>query len=171
MNKLLTLLDRCLFWLLALLMTSIVLDVCWQVITRFVLASPSAYTEELARFLLIWIGILGAAFAFRHKAHLGLDLVTSQLTGRPAQLAQIAGLTVSLVFALVVMVYGGFSLMSLTLSLKQTSAALGLPMGYVYSVLPLSGALIAFYCLVFLRDALRAPATADSPTQQITEQE
>lgn len=170
MNKILMLLDRGLFWLLALLMTSIVLDVCWQVITRFVLASPSAYTEELARFLLIWIGILGAAFAFRHKAHLGLDLVTSQLTGRSAQVAQIFALLVSLSFALVVMVHGGASLMALTLSLKQTSAALGLPMGYVYSVLPLSGALIGFYCLVFLRDALRAPLAAhphsDTTTQE-----
>ena len=55
-------------------MIAIVTVVCWQVFSRFILRAPSSYTEELARFLLIWIGVLGASYAYRTKAHLGLDL-------------------------------------------------------------------------------------------------
>ena len=54
-------------------------------------------------------------------------------------------------FALVVLVYGGGQLVQLTLELRQTSAALGLPIGYVYGVLPLSGILITWYSAVLWR--------------------
>ncbi len=57
-----------------LAMAAIVLVVTWQVFSRFIIQSPSSFTEELSRFLLIWIGILGAAYAYKTKAHLGLDL-------------------------------------------------------------------------------------------------
>ncbi len=154
MNPLIKILDRLLFITLALLMAAIVADVSWQVFTRFVLASPSSYTEELARFLLIWIGILGAGYAYRLKAHLGLDLMTSRLSGGAALTAEIAALLVSLAFVLLVMVYGGYRLVALTLELNQVSAALGVKMGYVYSVLPISGLLIALYTLDFLQQAL-----------------
>ena len=46
------------------------------------------------------------------------------------------------------MVYGGSELVSLTLELEQISAALGVKMGLIYSVLPLSGGLIIAYALV-----------------------
>ena len=50
--------DRALEWALILLMGANVLNVLWQVFTRFVLRHPSSFTEELARFLLIWVGLL-----------------------------------------------------------------------------------------------------------------
>ncbi|MDN3637555.1 TRAP transporter small permease [Simiduia curdlanivorans] len=134
-------------------MTAIVLDVSWQVITRFVMTKPSSFTEELAGFLLIWIGILGAAYAFRLKAHLGLDLVTAKLTGRRAQVIEIIGWAVCFLFSAAVMVYGGLRLVLLTLELNQVSAALGVKMGYVYCAVPLSGLLICLYSLVFIAEA------------------
>ncbi|NIX00358.1 MAG: TRAP transporter small permease subunit, partial [Phycisphaerae bacterium] len=51
----------------------LVIDVTWQVITRFVLKNPSSWTEELATYLLIWVGLLGAAVALHRGAHLGID--------------------------------------------------------------------------------------------------
>lgn len=146
--------DTCLYITLALLMIAIVMDVSWQVITRFMMTKPSSYTEELAGFLLIWIGILGAAYAFRLKAHLGLDIVTAQLTGSRAKAVEIIGLAVSFIFSTSVMVYGGARLVSLTLELNQTSAALGVKMGYVYCAVPLSGLLISLYSLLFILDAM-----------------
>jgi len=164
-TKLIYTLDRALYFTLALLMTAIVVDVSWQVFTRFVLANPSSYTEELAGFLLIWIGILGAAYAFRLKAHLGLDLVTSKLTGTKARNVEIIGLLVSLGFSLSVMVYGGLRLVSLNLELNQMSAALGIKMAYIYTVLPISGILISFYALVFIYHALAGTSASLHPAQ------
>ena len=59
---------------LALLMTKMVASVVWQVLSRYLFVVPAAWTEELARFLLIWIGMLGAAYAYRQGSHLRLLL-------------------------------------------------------------------------------------------------
>lgn len=140
---------------LAALMVSIVLDVSWQVFTRFILKKPSSFTEELAGFLLIWIGLLGASFAFYSRSHLGIDVLTYRLKG--VKRRAVAVVTNLLVFLFVgaVLVFGGIRLVSLTLSLHQVSPALGIRMGYVYTVIPLSGLLIGFYSLVFVFEALR----------------
>jgi len=147
MNKTVYWLDELLKRSLIALMAAIVLVVCWQVLSRFVLQSPSSVTEELARTLLLWIGMLGAALAYRTGQHLGLDIVTSRFS--PNWQRRVAMLLTALVvlFAFMVMVVGGGALVQLTLQLNQMSAALGVPVGWLYSVIPLSGALISFYGL------------------------
>jgi len=136
------------------LMALMVLDVTWQIFTRFLTDSPSSWTEELARFLLIWIGLLGAAWAYRKRAHLGLSyLVDKQSLQKQKWLAIFAYLA-SICFALTVMVYGGSQLVQLTLELNQVSASLGWKIGYVYLVIPASGLLITFYALVFTKQTL-----------------
>jgi len=144
--------DRGLAVVLALLMALMVIDVTWQILTRFFSDSPSSFTEELARFLLIWIGLLGAAWAFRMQAHLGLSYLTDKLEAPMRRRVQLFSLAMSCIFALAVMVYGGISLVALTLQLKQVSPSLGWPIGYVYSVIPLSGLLICFYAIYFMID-------------------
>lgn len=133
--------------LLMLMMLGIVVTVSWQVFSRFILQSPSSYTEELSRYLLIWIGILGAAYAYKTKAHLGLELFVEKLPAQSKIFARLSIEVLVILFATCVMVYGGSCLVALTLELKQTSAALGLQIGWVYSVIPLSGALITLYAL------------------------
>lgn len=151
MNAIVRLLDGLLKRVLVGLMAAIVLVVCWQVFSRFVLASPSSMTEEIARCLLLWIGMLGAAFAYRTGQHLGLDIVVRKFSPQVQQ--GIAMLLTALVvlFALAVMVLGGGALVQLTLELNQMSAALGIPVGWIYSVIPLAGLFIAFYGLCQLR--------------------
>ena len=135
-------LDKLLASVLIGLMALMVLDVTWQILTRFFTDSPSSWTEELARFLLIWIGLLGAAWAYRQRAHLGLSyLVDKQSPERQKWLA-VFSYAASAFFAMAVMVYGGLQLVALTLELKQVSASLGWKIGYVYSVIPASGVLI-----------------------------
>jgi len=140
-------LDRILSGFLMLLMALMVVDVSWQVVTRFVLSQPSSYTEEIARFMLIWIGLLGSAYAYRMRAHLGLDLLVNHLTPSARRKAAMLVSTLSFVFAALVMVYGGTQLVLLTLDLEQTSPALQVPMGYVYAVIPISGVVICLYAL------------------------
>ncbi|QXD14451.1 TRAP transporter small permease [Rhodocaloribacter litoris] len=147
MEKLRRLVDRGLAGLLVGVIGLAVLNVLWQVFTRWVLRDPSSYTEELARYLLIWIGLLGAAYAAGQKLHLAIDLLPGRLTGRARHLLELAIGGCVFVFALAVMVVGGSRLVLLTLRFEQTSAALGVPLGYVYLVLPLSGLLIMFYAL------------------------
>jgi TRAP-type C4-dicarboxylate transport system permease small subunit len=140
----------------ALLMGLLVVDVLWQVFTRFVLQSPSRFTDELARYLLVWVGVLGAAYALGQRLHLAIDLLPSRLTGRGRHVLGLVIETAVLVFAVAVMIVGGIRLVGLTLLLRQTSAAMQIPLGYVYAVIPLSGVLIAFYTLIFMYEHVRA---------------
>lgn len=155
MKALTTLIDKLLSKFLVALMGLIVLVVTWQVVTRFLMASPSSYTEELARFLLIWIGVLGGSYALRTRAHLGIDILSMKLQGRQKDLLNIVIYSLIILFASLIMVIGGINLVSLTFSLEQTSASLGIKMGYIYLVLPLSGSIMIIYSLDVILDALK----------------
>jgi TRAP-type C4-dicarboxylate transport system permease small subunit len=146
-------------WLLGsvicVLMGAMVINVLWQVFTRFVLRDPSSFTEEAARYMMIWIGLLGSAYAAGKKSHLALDLITARLQGGRKRASEILIQSVVLLFTLGVMVGGGGRLVWIQLSLGQQSAALQLKLGYVYLAVPLAGVFITFYSMIFLVEALR----------------
>ena len=164
MKRLTRILDAVLTRCLILLMLGLVVAVLWQVTSRYVFSAPSSWTEELARFLLIWISLLGAVYAFRTGMHLGLDLLPKKLEGAAAR--RLIRFTVALVvlFSATVLVVGGVSLVSMTWELKQYSAVLGLPMSVVYSVIPVAGLLICVYAVASLSDeSIGAPRDAVVP--------
>jgi len=149
-EKIRTFVNTILEWFLIVLMAANVLNVLWQVFTRFILKSPSPFTEELARFLLIWVGLLGASYAAGKKLHLAIDVVINRLGGRSRVYSEYLIHFCVFLFALLVLVIGGIRLVAITLSLNQISAALRIKLGYVYLVLPVSGALIMFYAVFFI---------------------
>lgn len=155
MQSLRSLVDRALEWVLITLVAVMTLNVLWQVFTRFILRNPSSYTEELARYLLVWLGLLGASYAGGKKLHLAIDLLPMQLKGRSKTLLEVLIQACVFVFACLVMLMGGIDLVNLTLSLEQSSAALRVKLGYVYLALPLSGALLMFYATAAIIDHLR----------------
>lgn len=159
--------DRLLGAFLIALMGVSVVNVLWQVFTRFVLGAPSSFTEELARFLLIWIGVLGAGYAVGQRDHLALDLLPERLEGRAHAWVRVAIQACIAAFAVAVMIVGGLRLVYIQLTLGQTSAALDLPLGYVYLVLPVSGAVMAFYAAVHVGGPLRALRAAASAREGV----
>lgn len=137
--------DKVIEYSLVILMTLMVFNVLWQVFTRFIMNDPSSFTDELARYLLIWLGLLGAGYVTGQKMHLAIDyLLNKTKPSVKSKLEYVINISIFL-FALFVMVIGGINLVSLTLYLEQISAALQIQLGYVYIVLPLSGVLIMFY--------------------------
>lgn len=146
--------DKVLKWILVIIMAAMTLNVLWQVFTRFVLKNPSSFTEELARYMLVWVGILGAGYVAGQKLHLAIDLLLTKLTGNKKSYLEIMIQLLILIFAFFVMVIGGMRLVQITLTLNQISAALQIPLGYVYLVIPISGILIMFYALTFIVDEL-----------------
>ena len=77
--------DNVIKWLLIVMMALLVTDVTWQVLTRFILPQPSSFTEEVARFLLIWISLIGGAYAYRQNSHLGFDLLVKKISVTKAE--------------------------------------------------------------------------------------
>ena len=148
MKKLVAFVDRVVEVGLVGLMGVMVIVVSWQVATRFLLNDPSSFTEELASYLLIWISLIGAAYALRRRAHLGIDILVRSMKPQGRRTAAYIGLAAVAVFALFVLVGGGIRIVYVTLALEQISAALRVPIGYVYLVLPISGVLMIFYAAV-----------------------
>jgi TRAP-type C4-dicarboxylate transport system permease small subunit len=146
--------DSVLRQFLIALMALLVFTVSWQVFTRFILRDPSSFTEELARFLLIWIGLLGAAYALRTKAHLGIDILLQRSVGTQKKVVEVVVYGFIILFAFFIMIIGGYRLVYITLELNQLSAAMGIKMGYIYLVLPISGALMIYYSIIFIMEAL-----------------
>jgi len=139
--------DKILYVFLVIIMAILVLDVLWQVASRYLFNSPSSFTDELAGFLLIWVGLLGAAYGTGTKIHLAIDLLPSKLNFRNRKYLEVIINSLIAVFALVIFVIGGTWLVYTRFYLGQISAALELPLGYVYLVLPISGLLMIFYAV------------------------
>ena len=146
--------DFILKWALVIIMAAMTLNVLWQVFTRFILQDPSSFTEELARYMLIWIGILGASYVAGQKMHLAIDLLSTKLNDFNKLTLDIIIQSFVFLFSLFVMVIGGLRLVEITLTSNQISAALQIPLGYVYTVLPLSGILMMFYSFSFIVEDL-----------------
>lgn len=142
--------DKVIAGILSFLMFVITVVVLWGVFTRYAGAGQASWSEELARFLLIWIGVLGAAFVAGKREHLSLDLLKMNISpDKQHKLDKFISVLI-LFFAITVLVIGGGQLIYLTQVLGQLSAAMRIPMSLVYSVIPLSGLLIVFYEIKFL---------------------
>jgi len=136
--------SRLLMGLVALM----VVNVLWQIGSRYLTKSPSGFTDELAGFLLIWVGMLGAAYATGQRLHLAIDLLPRKVGESQQRVFNVVVNLLVLIFALAVMVIGGIRLVYITLSLNQLSSALQVSLGYVYAIIPVSGLLIIYYSIL-----------------------
>lgn len=137
--------DKILEYVLIFFMSILVIDVLWQVTSRYVLSSPSSFTDELAGFLLIWVGLLGAAYVAGKNEHLAIDLLIQKSGPKRKKRLEVSISILIMLFGLFVMVIGGSWLVFTRFLLNVRSAALELPLGMVYIVVPISGLLIVYY--------------------------
>jgi len=165
MDRFINLLNRALAFFCISLSAFLVVCVVWQVFSRYVLNAPSTMTNEVSRFLFIWVGLMGAAYTLGQKRHLAIDLLSSSLEKSPKQqaLVQVVINLISLFFTSIIMVYGGGKLMMNTLSTGQISPTLGIEMGYVYAAIPLSGIFMTVYlCRDFLDNYVQLSSVSHS---------
>jgi TRAP-type C4-dicarboxylate transport system permease small subunit len=137
--------DKGLEWTLVFIMSVLVIDVLWQVTSRYLMKSPSSFTDELAGYLLVWVGLLGAAYVAGRREHLAIDILLQRSSPQRRYKLELIISVLIIIFAVTVMVIGGSWLAYTRFFLSVKSAALGLPLGFVYLVLPISGVLIAYF--------------------------
>ena len=140
--------------LTVLVFTILVICVVWQVVSRFILGAPSTTTDEIARFLFMWVAFVGAAYTLGQNRHLAIDIVSLSLRGKALRNVRVMVIMIIAAFCGIVMVYGGWELMVKTLASGQMTPALRLPMGYVYGAIPFSGLTMLFYCVALVSDIL-----------------
>ena len=139
---------------LILAVAVLVLDVLWGVFTRYALSEQAKWSEELARFLLIWISLLGGAVAFGEKAHLGVDYFVGKFDPAARKLTTILGQLIVLFFAITIFIIGGSRVVADALHMEQMTPALGWKMGHVYLALPVAGVFMILFTIEQLLETI-----------------
>ncbi len=124
---------------MAVMLLAMTLLVGVQIAGRFVFSYSIFWSDELARFLLIWISFLGMSVGVRRGAHPGIDSLVRVLPPRSAHVSLTAGILLCLLFFGVMVVYGGMLVLR---TWPQRSVALELRMGIPYLAVPVSGLLM-----------------------------
>ena len=146
--------------ILLVLMTFLVL---LQVFSRYVLNDPTSFTEELVRYLLIWTGFVGAAYAFSSRDHMALTFVRDKFDDSTRRAITVIVDVIILIFAFFILVLGGIKLA--VAAQMEYSALLGVPRSIVYAMAPISGVFIIISQIINIYEditgvQLNAPAMA-----------
>ncbi len=142
-------------WLLIGLVAVMSIVVLLQVIYRYVLTRPLYWSEELARYLFVWISILGAALSVQKRGHFGMDFFIKMLPQKGRRLLNylVYCLMGTVVFILLV---EGVILVQKTAA--QQSPAMEISMGWAYAALPAGAGLMAIHLLIIiLKEAVNKP--------------
>ena len=149
----------------------------WQVVSRYFLGISTSFTDELARFLFIWVSLLGAAYVFGKRGHIAITGLIEFLPAGARRITDTAIALLVVIFSAVILgagdrdhrvdvtdrqQHGGRHLPELdglADQLGQVSPAMLLPIGYVYSVIPISGAVTAMYALLVVAELWTGEAT------------
>ncbi|WP_457575150.1 TRAP transporter small permease [Desulfomarina sp.] len=138
--------NRLLEYLLFGLGFSMAVLVAVQVFCRYVLNASLFWSEELARYMLVWLSFLGATVAYYRNLHPGVDVLTARISEKYQRLARLLVHLSSMALA-VVMVFSGVQFAWFVR--LQISPALGIPKWIILAVIPLAGCILLIYGLLF----------------------
>lgn len=125
----------------------------YQIVTRYFFNSPSTVSEELLTYLFTWLSLLAAAYVFGKRDHMRMGFLADKVTGTARKVLETVIELLVMLMVGGIMIYGGFSIMQLTMT--QRTASLGIPMGVIYTILPVSGILIFLYGVLNIIDLWR----------------
>jgi TRAP-type C4-dicarboxylate transport system permease small subunit len=132
-----------------------------QVITRYCFGYTPEWSEELARFLFVWVVFLGSALIMGEGGHLAVQFVPLHYKGKPfGKVLEIIINLSSYAFTILLLVQGAKMTKTMTF---QLSPGMDLPMSYVYFVIPLSCALMLLY---IVRDTIQIIRDLGKSTSQ-----
>ena len=135
-------------YFLEILLVLLVIMVFFQVLNRFIMHIPAAWTEEFSRFIFIWASTIGIALALRKKAHIGLSIIIDSFPEGLRKIVQLFNKLIMLSFYLIILYWGSvFSYFGL---MESTDSLQWFPMFYVYIAIPFS----AFLLVIFSIDEL-----------------
>lgn len=152
MIKIRTFLDKALEIACVILFVFITIIGSYQIITRYVFNSPSTISEELLIFSFTWLSLLASALVFGKKEHMRMSFLADKITGVKAIYLSILTEVIIFIFSAIVLVYGGAKITNLTMT--QITASLGVVMGYIYIIIPITGVLILIYNILNVGDLL-----------------
>lgn len=129
---------------------AMVLLTCWQVFTRYVLRTPSSWSEELVSYLFAWASLLGASLITGERGHMNIPIIVERLNPGAQKALGIFAELVAFVFSAIILVYGGIQISQLAMG--QMTSSLGVAVGIFYVVMPLCGILNMIYTVLNIAD-------------------
>ena len=152
MKKLIGFYHQLLTWLMVLTIAVLIVPVSLQMISRYTALIPAyIWTEELSRFLFIWMVMLGAMIGIREGTHFEVD-VWPELGPRANAALKLVSSVFVLIFALVFLYWG---IQFVQFGWYQTSELADLPMGFIFAAWPLTGITWLLFGFERLRADLR----------------
>ncbi len=136
-------LNKILETILAILVAVMVLGCFWQIFTRFILNNPSKWTEELLRYTLIWLTMLGVPYAYGQEKHISINFIARTFQPKNSLLTKIGIEVLITALSVFVMIAGGW--MVTTNAAGQISPAMQIPMEVYYMCVPICGVLMVIY--------------------------
>lgn len=127
---------------LVILFALMVLSASIQVVFRTLLNHPLTWTEELCRYSMVWLALIGSGLAVKMHAHIAVDILKNVLPEKAIIVIDKINLVLMMVFS-TVLIYFGFGLCAKNMG--QLTPGLKLPMGIVYGAVPLGGMIILFH--------------------------
>lgn len=162
MNKLRFFLDKIMETASIAIFVLMVLLVAFQVFMRYVLNSPSVFSESLTRYLFVWLVLITAAYACGKRDHMCITFLKDKLPPAGQNCISILTETLTLVFASCIMVYGGIRISAM--QMVQLDSVLKIPTGVIYSIIPICGVGIAFYSICNIAEDIHALKTRKTPS-------
>ncbi len=132
---------------------AMVLLTCWQVFTRYILQSPSTWSEELVGYLFAWMSLLGASIVTSEREHMNIPILVERFGDRGQKLLTCLGEVIAFLFSAIILVFGGIRITALAMG--QMTSSLGVPIGIFYVVLPLCGVLNMIYTVLNIIEILK----------------
>lgn len=124
----------------------------YQIVTRYVFSRPSTISEELLTYSFTWLAMLAAAYVFGKRDHMRMSFVADKVSPKGQIMLSIFAEIATIVFTALVLLYGGVAITQLTMS--QITASLGIPMGYVYIIIPICGIITIIYDIINISELL-----------------
>ncbi|HAR80339.1 MAG TPA: TRAP transporter small permease [Succinivibrionaceae bacterium] len=159
MQGLRQLLDKTLMFICVTLFIEMTIVGTYQIVTRYFFNSPSTVSEEIVTYSFTWLSILGAAYVFGKRAHLCMTFFASKFTGKKRVYLDMFSELMVMVVAIPLLIYGGYLMADENFT--QETASLGVSVGLMYAVLPISGVIICIYGILNFIDLSKALSSPD----------
>lgn len=128
------------YWFLGLSMLLITVILCTNVILRHIFSSSLSWAEEAARYLMIWITFIGASVCVYKGGNISIDSIVNYLSNKGKKKLSIITTIISMIF-LAIFTYLSADLTIQVARNKQYTAALNIPMLYIYLAMPVGAML------------------------------
>ena len=127
---------------------------CWQVFARYILGSPSTWSEELVSYMFAWASLMGASLITGERGHMNIPIVVERMNPTLQKVLGVSGELVAFLFSLVILVYGGVKISGLAMG--QMTSSLNVAVGVFYVIMPVCGVVNMIYTVLNIADICKA---------------